>query len=166
MLPSMLWSTSVSQSWPLSFWRTREAKADWCRTSFYRSVRLQNWGRICGTLRYMCLLHLYWHSGRDIPCECEPSNMKHKYAIATAQVGHLPRKSHTYIWFIWEDLSEKKKRWVCMFGRWRVIFTTMPSHLQAHILWTSSDIYYSRCYFTCKYYEWIYPLQNYLWLQN
>ena len=35
MPPSMLWPTSVSRSWPLSFWRTREAKADPCWTSFF-----------------------------------------------------------------------------------------------------------------------------------
>ena len=38
MPPSLLWPTSVSRFWRSSFWRTREAKADQCRTSFYRSV--------------------------------------------------------------------------------------------------------------------------------
>ena len=37
-LPSMLWPTSVSLFWPSSFWRTREVKADWHRTNFYRFV--------------------------------------------------------------------------------------------------------------------------------
>ena len=34
---SILWPTSVSRSWPSSFWRTNEAKADWGRTSFWNS---------------------------------------------------------------------------------------------------------------------------------
>ena len=58
--PSTLWPTSVSRSWPSSFWRTREAKADRCRTSFCNGsvlnikqfyVRIQAWPRKRGHVR-------------------------------------------------------------------------------------------------------------------